>query len=32
MSTESWELHFAYFMWREDQGDIWLMDVVRGGR
>ena len=21
--------HYLYFVWREDQGDIWVMDVVR---
>jgi hypothetical protein len=31
-SAVSRDGRFVYFMWREDQGDIWLMDVVRGER
>ena len=31
-SAVSRDGRFAYFIWREDQGDIWVMDVVRGGR
>lgn len=30
-SAVSRDGRFVYFLWREDQGDIWLMDVVRGG-
>lgn len=30
-SAVSRDGRFVYFMCREDQGDIWLMDVVRGG-
>jgi Tol biopolymer transport system component len=30
-SAVSRDGRFVYFIWREDQGDIWLMDVVRGG-
>ena len=31
-SAVSRDGRFVYFMWREDQGDIWVMDVVRGGQ
>jgi eukaryotic-like serine/threonine-protein kinase len=31
-SAVSRDGRFVYFIWREDQGDIWLMDVVRGGK
>ena len=31
-SAVSRDGRFVYFIWREDQGDIWVMDVVRGGR
>ena len=31
-SVVSRDGRFVYFIWREDQGDIWVMDVVRGGR
>ena len=31
-SAVSRDGRFVYFMWREDQGDIWVMDVVRRGQ
>jgi hypothetical protein len=31
-SAVSRDGRFVYFIWREDQGDIWVMDVVRGGQ
>jgi hypothetical protein len=23
------DAHYLYFLWREDEGDIWVMDVVQ---
>jgi hypothetical protein len=26
------DLHYLYFTWREDDGDIWVMDVANDDR